>query len=153
MSIMIANIPIRYTTVFLVLTALSSLFSSSPLEGVVAEDDFDGIHLSFGEWCSDQFCNLRLFTVIGGELLMVDSVRLPFAILLCCCCCCPCCPLSRISMRVQYCLNRKSLSRRRLTYLSLVCTYDDNNIIDVEYCRGRVHQHFVKFPIRAMLPT
>jgi len=33
-----------------------------------------GLYVSFAEWCSTKFCNLRLFTVIGGELLMVDSV-------------------------------------------------------------------------------
>ena len=34
-----------------------------------------GMHLSFAEWCSASFCNLRAFAVVGGELLLVDSVR------------------------------------------------------------------------------
>lgn len=38
------------------------------------EGNIIGLYVSFAEWCSTRFCNLRLFTVIGGELLMVDSV-------------------------------------------------------------------------------
>ena len=46
-----------------------------------------GMPLSFAQWCSKNFCNLRLFAVIGGELMMVDSVRIEeeYCAMLCCC--------------------------------------------------------------------
>ncbi len=69
-----------------VLLALSSVFQNARADETVlnaeeafldidVEDLAVGMHLSFAEWCSTSFCNLRVFAVVGGELLMVDSVR------------------------------------------------------------------------------
>lgn len=77
---------IPYYGVLLAFIALSAVFQNARADETVldakeafldldVEDLAVGMHLSFAEWCSTSFCNLRLFAVVGGELLMVDSVR------------------------------------------------------------------------------
>jgi len=59
-----------YSGMFLTLLAFSSSLVGARAD---PEIDFAGIYVSFAEWCTPDFCNLRFFTVIGGELLMIDS--------------------------------------------------------------------------------
>ena len=77
---------IPYYGMLLAFLASSSVFQNARADETVLSAgeaflDLDveelavGMHLSFAEWCSASFCNLRAFAVVGGELLLVDSVR------------------------------------------------------------------------------
>ena len=60
--------------VFLVFLVVSFLFVGARADESNSSQAVNGLQLSFAQWCSASFCNLRLFTVVGGELLMVDKV-------------------------------------------------------------------------------
>lgn len=65
---------IRYVSVIIAMFLLSSSSLSSSVGVVRALVDMKGnLDMSFAQWCTDDFCDLRLFAEIGGELLMVDS--------------------------------------------------------------------------------
>jgi hypothetical protein len=66
---------IRYASVIIAMFSLLSSSSLSSSVGVLTAlaDIHGNSDMSFAQWCTDNFCDLRLFAEIGGELLMVDS--------------------------------------------------------------------------------